>query len=183
MHRRGLESGSEHFDGSLTPGARAVEMVRAIRQNHALEHATIAILMSRLDGKARVIGRAGLNSFSLYGDLPTDAVDRSAREALRRLQGGERDLAVSPMCGTNVVVAGLAAGVASIIAGRGHKGMSKVSRVVQASVLAILIAQPLGYMAQKHITTSSQLDNVSIASIVRRGSGKLTRHKIELVRS
>lgn len=172
----------EIYTGAGGLSARARELIVAVRQNHALEHGTIAVLMRLLDGKVRVVGWAGLGGFYIYGSVPTDAVEQAAQEALRRLQEGERHLAVSPMCGTNIVVAGLAAGVASMIAGRGHTGMRKFSRVAKASILAVLISQPLGHLAQKHLTTSSQLDNVAIGRVVRKGRGVLTRHKVELVR-
>jgi hypothetical protein len=160
----------------------AVDTVNAIRQNHALEHATIAVLLPKLNGKVRLVGRAGLSSFHLYGDIPTKLLEESTHEALRRLQEGEKSLAVSPMCGTNLAVAGLAAGIASMIAGRGHSGIDKFGRVIQASVLAVLVAQPLGRLAPKHITTRSDLDNVRIAQVIRKGSGKYTRHKVTLAR-
>ena len=168
-----------------TPGnlrAEVGDTVKSVRQNHALEHATIAVLLTRLEGRIRLIGMAGLSGFYLYGNIPTDAVEEAAREGLRRLQEGEYDLAVSPMCGTNLAVAGLTAGIASIIAGRGHRGLSKFGRVVRASIAAMLIAQPLGRLAQKHVTTTADLDDVSIVRVTKRGKGKRTCHKVEVAR-
>ena len=171
----------ESFNSSERLRTEAMDMVNAVRQNHALEHATIALLLRRLGGKVRLIGHAGLASFYVYGDVPTDVLEESAREALQRLQEGEEELAVSPMCGTNLVVSGLAAGVASMIAARGHKGLSKFSLVVKASIIAMLVAQPLGRLAQKHVTTTADVANVAIKGVVRSGEGKRTRHKIEIV--
>jgi len=152
-----------------------------IRQNHALEHATVALLLRQLEGNVRVIGRASLTGFYLYGDIPAEAVEKASREALQRLQEGEEGLAVSPMCGTNLVVAGLAAGLASVIAARGHSGLRKWDRVFKASIVAVLLAQPLGRLAQKHLTTTPDLADVSIAKVVTKGEGKQTRHKVELI--
>ncbi|MDY6912681.1 MAG: DUF6391 domain-containing protein, partial [Chloroflexota bacterium] len=157
--------------------------INALRKNHALEHATIALLLPRLGGKVHLIGHAGLTGFYIYGDIPTNILEKSAHEALRRLHEGEKDLAVSSMCGTNLVVTGLATGIASLIAGRGHSGSGKFSRVIKASIVAALIAQPLGRLAQKHVTTVSDLDDVSIVRVVRTGKGKRTRHKVEVLRS
>ncbi len=134
----------EVFRGSEGLYPETLSLVNVIRQNHALEHATIALLLTRLEGKVRLAGRAGLRGFYIYGDIPTETLEEAAREGLRRLQDGERDLAVSPMCGTNIAVAGLCAGVAAMIAGRGVGGLTKFSRVVSASVIAVLVAQPLG---------------------------------------
>ena len=157
-----------------------MSVINDIRQNHALEHATITLLQKQLEGNVRLIGRASLTGFYLYGDVPTKAVEKAAKEALRRLQEGEEDLAVSSMCGTNLVVAGLAAGLASIIAARGHSGLRRLDRVFTASIAAMLLAQPLGRLAQKHITTTPDLMNVSIARVVRKVEGKQTRHKVEV---
>lgn len=171
----------EIFRGSESLYPEALGMLNAIRQNHALEHATVALLLTRLEGKVRLVGRAGLTGFYIYGDIPTETLEEAAREGLRRLQEGEKDLAVSPMCGTNVAVAGFCAGIAAMIAGRGSKGLTKFNRVINASVIAVLAAQPLGRLAQKYITTTPDLDNVSIARVVKRGEGKRTRHKVELI--
>ena len=160
----------------------AVDMVDAIRQNHALEHGTIALLMRRSEGKVRLTGWAGLTGFHIYGDVSTRALEEAAREALQRLQSGEEELAVSPMCGTNLVVAGLAVGIASMIAGRGRRGLGKFVCLVEAAMLAMLVAQPLGRLAQKYLTTTADVANVSIVRVVKSGKGKWTRHKVEVIR-
>ncbi len=173
---------TELFDGSEKLRSEALDMLNAIRQNHALEHATIALLMRRLGGKVRLIGRSGLIGFEIYGDIPTRVLEESAQEALRRLQEGEEELAIAQACGTNLVVAGLAVGTAAMIAGRGRNGLGKFIRLVEAAMLAMLIAQPLGRLAQKHLTTTADLDNVSIVRVVKRGEGKWARHRVEVVR-
>ena len=157
-------------------------LIQAVRQNHALEHATITLLLPRLEGKPKLVGRAGLNGFHVYGNIPTDILEPTAREALCRLQDGEESLAISPLCGTNLVVTGLAAAVASTIAGRGQRGFGKFIRVAEASIIAVVIAQSLGRLAQKHLTTTPDLDNVEISGVIPMGQGKTTRHKVELIR-
>jgi hypothetical protein len=173
---------TELFNGSEKLRTEALDMVNTIRQNHALEHATIALLMWRLGGKVSLIGRAGLTGFEVYGDIPTRVLEESAQEALRRLQEGEEELAISPVCGTNLVVAGLAVGAATMIAGRGHRGLGKFIRLVGAAMSAMLIAQPLGRLAQKHLTTRADLSNVSTVRVSKRGAGKWARHRVEVVR-
>lgn len=172
----------ERFDPSGDLLAHGADIVRAIRQNHALEHATIAVLLRRLDGRVRMMGRAGWNGFYIFGNIPTDVIEEAAHEALRRLQSGEKDLAVSPMCGTNIVVAGLAAGVASMFAARGHRGLDRIGRILAASVIAVIVAQPLGKLAQQYITTTADLDDVSIGRVLRSADMGIVHHKIEIVR-
>ncbi len=174
---------NETFDASEDLVARGAGIIRAVRQNHALEHATIAILLQRLNGRVRMMGRAGWNGFYIFGNIPTEVIEEAAHEALRRLQSGEKDLAVSPMCGTNIVVAGLAAGVASAFAARGHRGADRLGRILIASTIAVLLAQPLGRLAQRYITTTTDLDDVSIGRVVRSGDMGIVRHKVEILRS
>jgi len=166
--------------GELGTGAKGI--VNAVRQNHALEHATVAVLQMRKEGRVRLAGRAGIDGFYLYGDISTEALEDAAGEALRRLQAGEKGLAVSPFCGTNLVVSGLAAGVASMFAGRGHKGLGKFIRIAEASIFATVAAQPLGRVVQKHLTTKSDLDSIRITQVIKIGEGKATRHKVEISR-
>ena len=70
-------------------------VINAVRRNHALEHATISILLNR-HGPMRLVGRAVPDGFYIYGDIPTERLRELADEALTRLQRGEADLAVSP---------------------------------------------------------------------------------------
>ena len=140
-------------------------VINSVRRNHALEHATISIMLSR-HGPMRVVGRAVPDGFYIYGDVPTDRLRELADEALARLQRGEAHLAVSPLCGTNIAVAGVLAGVGSYLAlGAGAKRGGGVSGAIVAAVLAVLAAQPLGRLIQQHYTTSPDLEGVRIVSV------------------
>src|SRR6476620_10358207 len=76
---------------------------RRVRQNHALEHATITIL-SRHVQDLRVSARSTSRGFTIFGDVDLGQLRRALDEALRRLQAGEAQLAIHPNCGTNLVV-------------------------------------------------------------------------------
>src|SRR5437588_8796691 len=76
---------------------------RRIRQNHALEHATITIL-SRVVPDLRVSARSSSSGFIIFGDVDLGQLRRALDEALQRLQAGEAELAIHPNCGTNLVV-------------------------------------------------------------------------------
>ncbi len=161
---------------------KTTDIITVIRQNHAMEHATIAVLLERLEVRVRMAGYAGLNGFYIYGSIPTKTLEEAAYEGLKRLKAGEKDIAISPMCGTNLAVAGLAAGIAAVVAGRGHTGVSKFARILSASAAAAIVAQPLGPLAQRHVTTTSNLDNVQIVGVKKSGHGRLARHKVTLAR-
>ena len=76
--------------------------INRVRQNHALEHATIAVLMES-GIRPPLAGYSVANGFLIYGDVCTDEVTEAAQEALGRMQNGEEGLAISPYCGTNIV--------------------------------------------------------------------------------
>src|SRR3712207_3487387 len=83
---------------------------RILRRNHALEHATIVVMMEREPGR-KFNGFSDDDGFLVQGVRPPDEVDAAAREALRRLKAGEKRLAVHRNCGTPIVAANLLAAV------------------------------------------------------------------------
>ncbi|MFQ5856556.1 MAG: DUF6391 domain-containing protein [Anaerolineae bacterium] len=158
-----------------------MSIVDRIRRNHATEHATIHILASRIPSLT-ASGRADHRGFFVYGDVPTEAVRVAAQEALGRLQAGEAHLAVHPRCGTNIVVAGLLAGLSSLVAttGRPQSLFDRLPRILLATTLAVLAAQPLGPIIQEKVTTSPILDGVKIADISKQKLGRMTVHRVLL---
>lgn len=158
-------------------------MIGSVRRNHALEHATISVLASKVGHDVRVVGRATNSGFYLYGDMTEERIRESTMEALERLRRGERHLAVSPMCGTNLAVAGILAGTSSLLA-LGNRGrLERLPNVLLASMLAMLVAQPLGRLVQKHITTDPDLSDTEVVGIREGGRSAGRYHKVETVRT
>jgi hypothetical protein len=150
-----------------------------IRQNHALEHATVHVLSQRRP-RPRVLARSNWDGFTIYGPLETDTVVETVTEALHRLKRGESHLAIHPNCGTNLVVGGLFAGAASSLTLMG-KSRSPFRRLVAFAVAALAgfaLAHPLGPVFQEHLTTSSDLAGVTIREIVREQRGRFMTHRI-----
>ena len=152
-----------------------------IRRNHALEHATITVLLNKLGRDIRMVGRATGDGYYLYADVPTELLEESTHEALFRLKSGEGYLAVSPLCGTNLAVAGALAGIASMLTMGSGRRADRVPNVILASMVAVLAAQPLGRTVQKYLTTSPDLADTEIVGIKggARGGGKF--HKVQTV--
>jgi len=155
------------------------ELIRALRRNHALEHATISVLLGHQWVTGPLVGRASLSGFSVYGSVTKEQVEQAAREALERLQRGERELAISPFCGTNLAMAGLAAGVASLVALGRQNRRQRWSQVLLASLLAVLMAQPLGRIVQQRVTTSANLHGLRIKQVVTHRRGRWLEHRVE----
>jgi hypothetical protein len=151
--------------------------VNAVRRNHALEHATITLMLAR-QGPMRVVGRASTDGYYVYANVTRERLEEFAHEALARLQRGESGLAVSPLCGTNLAVAGVLAGAASYIALMDRRGgLDAMGRAITAALVAMLAAQPVGRLVQKYYTTSPDLDGIRIVSVDAIGSGN-TLHKV-----
>lgn len=140
--------------------------VKAVRRNHALEHATVAVLLARR-GPTRLAGRASVDGFLIFGDVDTDELHASAIEALGRLKNGQASLAVTPLCGTNIAVAAFAAAAtaAAILARRN----ARFGNAFVAAMFAVIGAQPLGLLLQQHVTTSADLEPVSVLGATQIG--------------
>ena len=77
---------------------------KRIRQNHALEHATIKVL-EEWRGKMNVSGLATPEGFILRNSfINSSDLWTAANEGLRRLKKGERDLAIHPQCGSSLTI-------------------------------------------------------------------------------
>ena len=62
---------------------------RILRRNHALEHATIVVMMEREPGR-KLNGFSTDEGFFVQGVRSLEEVDSAAREALQRLRNGEK---------------------------------------------------------------------------------------------
>ena len=157
-----------------------MDVLASVRRNHALEHATIAMLLGKVGPNTRLIGRASTDGFFIYGNVPTEKIQESANEALVRLKEGESQLAVSPLCGTNLAVAGILAGLASLVAlGGGRSRLERLPNVLMAAVVAVVGAQPLGRLVQRYVTTSSDVQGLEIVAVTKAGRGLAPLHKVK----
>jgi hypothetical protein len=157
--------------------------IGTVKRNHALEHATISMLASKLGRTLRVVGRSTNSGFYIYGNVDAENLEQATQEALARLRRGEGYLAISPMCGTNLAVAGILAGLASLLALGSRSRIERVPNVVLASMLAVMAAQPLGRLAQKHLTTDPDLSDTEVVGIRQGGMGPGRYYKVDTVRA
>lgn len=159
-----------------------IPLIAHLRGNHALEHATMHILAQRAPGRY-LMARTTPCGFSLYGQVTPDAVAQAAREAWTRLQTGQRHLAIHPNCGTNIATAGVLAGFGAFLALEAHRPRSRwerLSQVLWATTLGVLLAQPLGRWVQAWLTTSSEVEKARIEKITSQRQGSFLRHDIEI---
>ncbi|MEN6478425.1 MAG: DUF6391 domain-containing protein [Anaerolineales bacterium] len=144
-----------------------LKLLSRVRRVHALEHATLH-LMPRQAVRGQLLGRSDPGGFTVYGDADTATLSAASHEALVRLQAGQADLAIHPNCGTNLAVGGLLvllAGCLALAGGRRRRGEQGVLAAVLVSA-ALGAAQPLGRLAQKHLTTDARVGNLRVDSPV-----------------
>jgi hypothetical protein len=177
----------EQFAEMIHPVLR-LPMVRRTRRNHALEHATITVLSSRVKSLS-MAGRSDSGGFVLFGDVPTEAVESAVQTALKRMRDGEKSLAIHPNCGTNLVTTSFCASVAAMLGLKGTRNFSALNRLPMVMALvavAVVLSQPLGFSLQRHITTDGDPADLEVVSVTRSevgmpfGGGKMVVHRVSL---
>ena len=137
---------------------------KILRRNHALEHATIVVMMEREPGR-RLNGFSTDDGFFVQGVRSISEVESAAREALRRLQNGEKRLAIHRNCGTTIVAANLLAAIFFLVT-LGlvlYLGGSYLYLMILGSViLAFALRIPLSLFLQRFVTTDADLKNAEV---------------------
>ena len=136
---------------------------RILRRNHALEHATIVVMMERSPGR-KFNGFSDDDGFFVQGVRSTDEVDSAAREALRRIRAGEKGLAIHRNCGTTIVAANLLAAVFFLGAvGLGlYMEWPLYLMILGGIALSLLLRVPLSLLLQRFVTTDADLTNAEV---------------------
>jgi hypothetical protein len=140
---------------------------RRIRQNHALEHATITILSGMVPNLS-VSARSSSDGFIILGDVDLGLLRRALDEALRRLQAGEAELAIHPNCGTNLAVGVSLITLGTLIGLASSHTRTRVATAAASSFAGWAAARPLGEYVQRHFTTLPDLQGVRVTEIARR---------------
>lgn len=150
-----------------------------IKRNHGLEHATIHVLSER-NKRFSAQGNSDHRGFHLniYGDVTAAEVDAAVGEAYRRLNAGERNLAVHPNCGTVLVTtAALATLAAQTMFALESWRTPRDERIrpaalanalpgaIVAVVGALIVGRPLGIHLQERYTVDGDLRDLQVASV------------------
>jgi hypothetical protein len=57
---------------------------------------------------------------------------------------------------------------------------ARLPQVLLAATAGVIIAQPIGFALQMHITTSQDMNGVTIGKITRLRKGKMVIHRVEV---
>jgi len=151
------------------------------RRNHALEHATIHILAARYPDR-HLAGHSNPTGFFLLGNVSTEDVKTAVTQALTRLRGGERRLAIHAGCGTNFASTALLAGTMAWLPLSGARSMRKrlwlLPFAITFGLMGYALSQPLGPWLQAHVTTEADMGNLYIEDIVPLRRQGVTVHRV-----
>ena len=140
---------------------------RRIRQNHALEHATITVLSDRIPD-LRVSARSNSDGFTIFGDVDLGQLRIALDEALSRLLAGEAELAIHPNCGTNLAVGVTMVTIGTMLGMASTHTRTRVATAAASSVAGWAAARPLGEYVQRHFPTLPDRRGVRVTEIARR---------------
>ena len=157
-------------------------IISRVRRNHGLEHATLNILSASHPGTS-FAGHSDGGGYWILGEISTEDLSVIATSALEKLSAGQENLAIHNNCGTNLLVSGFSAGLAGAagLIGVGDRPRDKIERIpviTALSVVALMLAKPLGPTVQKHLTTSSKPGSLKIISIRKHDLNGIPAHRI-----
>src|SRR2546425_10705423 len=138
---------------SINPFVQVVQQLllgSAVKQNHALEHATI-VLLSRKFPDVRLAGISFAAGFFVFGDVPTEAVLPAAQEALNLLRTTSPELAIHERCGTNLAVTAMLTGLSAMTVARLRRPFGTANNVILATMAAMIASRPLGLSGRGHL--------------------------------
>jgi hypothetical protein len=140
---------------------------RRVRQNHALEHATITIL-SGMVSDLNVSARSSADGFIIFGNVDLGVLRKAMDEALTRLQAGEAELAIHPNCGTNIAVGISLITLGTLFSLASNQPRTRIATAAASSLAGLVAARPVGQYVQRHLTTLPDLTGVRVTEIARR---------------
>jgi hypothetical protein len=170
------------FNSPLIQTLVNVPLLSRLRRNHGLEHASLHVLTHKYPN-TKLAGHSDGRGFWLLGDVSIEDVRDAVDEALRRMRSGEGSLAIHQNCGTNFVTAGMLAGLAAGLSmlGVGQRTRDKVERLPLAmslATLALIFAQPLGFLVQEQLTTCGEPGNLQVTEIIATRRSRINAFRI-----
>src|SRR5438552_18764576 len=136
----------------------------AVKQNHALEHATI-VLLSRKYLDVRFAGISFAAGFFMLSDVPTEAILPAAQEALTLLRTTSPELAIHERYDTNLTVTAILTGFSAMTVARMRRPFGTTNNVILATMAAMIVSRPLGLTVQRYVTTQRLNESMTITVV------------------
>ena len=137
------------------------------RRNHALEHATLHVLART--HRINMAGHSNPTGFFIFGELTTEDVRTALNEAYSRLRAGERELAIHPGCGTNLVATAFLPATMAWMPMQGVRStrwrLFLIPLALVFGVFGFILSKPVGTWMQRYITTEADLGDMQIVDV------------------
>lgn len=139
------------------------DLIRRVRQHHAIEHATLHMLTNQFPGQ-RFGGYSDPLGFTIYADIDEYTLRRAVGDALLRLQAGEHSLAIHPNCGTNMVTIGVLVALVAVITSSRRNILERFIFTLFGVLPILVYGRSLGMHFQNY-TTSNNVSDRWVAEI------------------
>ena len=153
-------------------------VIDRLRQNHAIEHATISVLGRKHDQVGQLGGRATFDGFFIHGPTTIQRIEEASKEAVERLGAGESHLAVSPFCGTNFLIGGAATALLATVTLGTRNRMGRLPQAIAISAMALIASFRLGGVVQRRWTTKAEIGGLQIKNVRRVSGGNRPVHRV-----
>lgn len=155
-----------------------MDLLWRLRQSHAVEHATVAVLVERRGGrKLRVAGLSHPWGFILVCPAFASQADvfAAATDAQERLATGQSHLALSDYCGTNLAIAAL---LVTMVVNLARVTRGSFSRSVMWAAITLALSPVAGQAVQQQLTTDADVHDRTVlgASTIAAWSGGALYH-------
>lgn len=154
-------------------------LIRNTRQHHAIEHAALHLLATRVTGR-RMAGVSDPFGFTIVGAPDAEVVRRAVSDAMLRLQAGDHHLAIHPNCGTNLATTALLVTVAALVGASNQRNLpDRFLRALLLVLPVLVLAQPIG-MRLQHYTTLADITDRWLVDVRAAQIGSLSICRVML---
>lgn len=154
-----------------------IHLLYRTRQHHAIEHATLHVLLSKRADQKVLSGYSDPFGFTIFGATDEESVRRGVGDALMRLQAGEKRLAIHPNCGTNFVTTALLVTLTALATTRRPNRFERFALTL-IWVLPMLVAgKALGMRLQQY-TTCAEVSDRWVTEVVPVTIGTMRAYRV-----
>ncbi len=144
--------------------------LQRLRRNHALEHASIAVLFERSGRREKLAALSDPRGFTVISPFDAEELAPAIGEAASRLRVGETRLAVTDDCGTTLLLGG-AAGAALVLLTAARRPIANFPVALLSLAAFSRFAPRLGRTVQEAWTTDADLADLEVRGVQRLAGG------------
>lgn len=140
------------------------DLVSRLKRHHALEHATVAVLVELRGRRTNLAALSDPNGFTFIGPIQQSELQDAAQQALDRLRFGDHRLAVTDDCGSTLLVTGLAGATAALLT-IGRRPFGNFPLAVGLIALTARLAPVWGRQVQRRLTVDPTLEGAHVGRV------------------